>query len=187
MNLSLLVGYNLAYSAAYTVQFLVAFSSLIFINIILDKKFYLDWQELQDFKVRKSSDPLSTVFSVKWQKQRQKAQELTGDVTRGYLHFCTQSSVQTLFLSWPLYLPLSLILWKSEGAALHSKPRCMTWAMQTITNLTPTVSVLLCSFILVLKSQCKKIETNSLLHCLRMEDLSSEEIGTRVNNLGFKS
>lgn len=38
MNLSLLIRYNLAYSADYTVQFVVAFSSLILITIILDKK-----------------------------------------------------------------------------------------------------------------------------------------------------
>lgn len=114
IKLSLLIGYNLPYSADSTVQFLVAFSTPIFINIVLDKKVFL---RQQDSRVRKSSDSPSTMFSVKWQKKRQKAQELTGDVTRGYLHFCTQSSVQTLFLSWPLYLPLNLILCESEVAA----------------------------------------------------------------------
>lgn len=45
MKLNLLVGYNLTYSADYTVRFLVAFSSLIFINVILAKKLYLNQQE----------------------------------------------------------------------------------------------------------------------------------------------
>lgn len=114
MKLTLLAGYNLSYSADSTVQFLVPFFSPIFINIILDKKVFLNQQ---DSRVGKSSDSPSTTFSVKCQKKRQKAEELTGDVTGGYLHFCTPSSVQTLFLSWPLYLPLNLILCELEVTA----------------------------------------------------------------------
>lgn len=114
IKLTLLAGYNLPYSADSTAQFLVAFFSPVFTNIILDKKILL---HQQDSRVRKSSDSPSTMFSVKCQKKRQKAQELTGDVTRGYLHFCTQSSVQTLFFSWHLYLPLNLILCESEVTA----------------------------------------------------------------------
>lgn len=114
MKLTLLVGYNLPYSADSTVQFLVAFLAQIFINIVLDMEVFL-YQ--QDSRVSKKSDSPFTVFSMKCQKKRQKAQELTGDVTRGYLHFCTQSSVQTLLLSWPLHLPLNLILCESEVTA----------------------------------------------------------------------
>lgn len=114
MKLTLLAGYNLSHCADSTVQFLVPFLSPIFINIILDKKVFLNQQ---DSRVGKSSDSPSTMFSVKCQKKRQKAQELTGDVTGGYLHFCTPSSVQTLFLSWPLYLPLNLILCELEVTA----------------------------------------------------------------------
>lgn len=113
MKLTLLVGYNLPYFADSTVQFLVALFFPIFIDIILDKEVFL---HQQDSRVRKSSDSPTTMFSVKCQK-RQKAQELTGDVTRGYLHFRIQSSVQALFLSWPLYLPLNLILCESEVTA----------------------------------------------------------------------
>lgn len=45
MKLTLLVGYNLPYSADSTVQFLVAFLSPIFINIVLDMKVFLYQQD----------------------------------------------------------------------------------------------------------------------------------------------
>lgn len=128
MNLSLLVGYNWAYSAAYTVQFLVAFSSLIFINIILDKKFYLDWQELQDFKVRKSSDPLSTVFSVKWQKQRQKAQELTGDKRVPSFLYSKQCTNTVPFMASLLAFKLDFVEVRRNSPAQQTKMHDLGYA-----------------------------------------------------------
>lgn len=71
--------------------------------------------------------------------------ETTGDVTGERLYFYPRSLVQTLFFSWPLSLPLNLILCESEVTGMPSKAGRMTWAVQTNANPAPALYLLLCS------------------------------------------